>query len=157
MKQIVQNCLVALIATSTVSPVFAAERNSTNSTTENTTDPTVSSRLVYQAQLVDHQQQPITNARINVRDHQVSSRTDQQGNFSLNLPSGDYIIDIEAGSRGHFHQAISVTDSDQPVILHLDPNHQRKVVITANPLEHTKLDMAAPAIVLSGDELIMKR
>lgn len=153
MKHSVHHFLVALTLGATAPAVFAAE-NKTTTPTDNTA---TNINLTYQAELVDHQQRPISNARIKVRNSDATSRTDQQGHFSLSLPAGQYTIDIEAGSRGHFHQTISVTGNNQRVQLHLDANHQRKIVITANPLEHTKLDMAAPAIVLSGDELIMKR
>ncbi|PWK52979.1 TonB-dependent receptor domain-containing protein [Pleionea mediterranea] len=149
MKHTVQHLLVAIALGTSMPSVNAADSTSNNSNAE--------INLPYQAQLVDHQQRPIANARIKVRNNDATSRTDQQGNFSLNLPAGRYTIDIEAGSRDHFHQTISVTGDSQRVQLHLDANHQRKIVITANPLEHTKLDMATPAIVLSGDELIMKR
>lgn len=113
----------------------------------------------FSGKLVNHSQNPIINAQIVVRGTNVETRSDDNGNFTLDLAAGTYTLDIKAGNQGHFHQSIVVSDTAQqsPEIVHIDDNHDRKLVITANPLEHTRLDMAAPAIVLSGDELTLKR
>lgn len=112
----------------------------------------------YSGKLVNHEGNPLSNALVKVRGMDLSQTTNDQGVFNLELAPGQYTLDIEAGNSGHFHQQITVGDSAQSMaLIHVDNQHERKVVITANPLEHTKLDMASPAIVLSGDELIMKR
>jgi iron complex outermembrane receptor protein len=111
----------------------------------------------FNGQLVDHSNQPVANAKIKVRALSLTTEADEEGHFTLDLPLGRYVLDIEAGSQGHFHQTIDVTGTTERHHLHIDLNHANKVVITANPLEHTKLDMAAPAVVLSGEELTLKR
>lgn len=111
----------------------------------------------FNGKLVDHSGKPLANASVEVRGQAIKARSNSDGAFTLELPQGDYTLDIEAGAKGHFHQSISVTESEDLQLVHIDVNHANKVVITANPLEHTKLDMAAPAIVLSGEELTLKR
>ncbi len=111
----------------------------------------------FNGKLVDHSGKPLANASVEVRGQSVKTRTNNDGAFTLELPLGDYTLDIEAGAKGHFHQSIAVSENNQLQLVHIDVNHANKVVITANPLEHTKLDMAAPAIVLSGEELTLKR
>ncbi|WP_144392389.1 TonB-dependent receptor domain-containing protein [Pleionea sediminis] len=111
----------------------------------------------FSGQLVNHQNQPLTDTLVKVRGSDLSQTTDANGKFIFDLPPGQYTLDIKAGQQGHFHQSISVDENSEVKVIHVDVQHERKVVITANPLEHTKLDMAAPAIVMSGDELIKKR
>ncbi|NVJ60773.1 MAG: TonB-dependent receptor [Gammaproteobacteria bacterium] len=111
----------------------------------------------FNGKIVNHTKQPIVNAIIEVEGSEVTAKTDADGQFSLDLPKGSYKLDIKGGKEGHFHQSIEITDSTELQVLHLDENHEAKLVILANPLEHTKLDMAAPAIVLSGDELVLRR
>ncbi len=100
--------------------------------------------------------QPVSDAKVIVRSTSQSAITDNNGEFILELDQGTYAIDIEAGTDGHFHEEIQVKGND-PIIIAIERHQERKVVITANPLEHTKLDMAAPAILLTGEELAMKR
>lgn len=100
----------------------------------------------------------LTNAVVKVRGSQTETRTDSEGNFVLDLPVGEHIIDVEGGSQAHFHQVIQVTDSQQaPFILSLADKSEHKIVIRSNPLDRTSLDMASPTVVIAGDELILKR
>ena len=107
--------------------------------------------------LKDKQNNVINNALIKVRDRNVETRTDASGNFTLDLPAGSYTLDVEAGKKGHFHQTIEVDDAGATLEINMPLHMDEVLVIAANPLEHTRLDMATPTIVLSGDELAMKR
>lgn len=95
---------------------------------------------------------------LKVRDTKLSTRTDEVGNFSLEIAAGKYTLDIKGGGFDHFHQEIEVTGSQSSeLLITLEEEAGHKLVIRANPLEHTILDMATPAILLGGDELVMKR
>ena len=107
--------------------------------------------------LKDQRNQTIPNAIIHVRDQNIETRTNNEGEFKLDLPAGKYTLDVKGGSEVHFHQAIIVTADTTTIDLQLPYHMDEIVVVMANPLEHTKLDMATPSIVLSADTLAMKR
>ncbi len=95
---------------------------------------------------------------LKVRDTDLSTRTDKLGNFSLDIAPGKYTLDIKGGGFDHFHQEIEVIESQSSdLLITLEEEAGHKLVIRANPLEHTILDMATPAILLGGEELVMKR
>ena len=113
---------------------------------------------VVQGKVENRQGQAVSNVLVEVRETTISTTTDQNGYFELNLEPGEYVLDIKGGSAAHFHQSIQVTDAAQGVLLLSladEPDH--KLVVRANPLEHTKLDMATPTVILAGDELTLKR
>ncbi|MEE4245315.1 MAG: TonB-dependent receptor [Kangiellaceae bacterium] len=111
----------------------------------------------FNGKLVDHNNKPLSNVSIVVRDQGVTVKTNDAGEFKLDLPKGQYTLDIEHRSAVHFHQKITVGDSAATQTVHVDAEHSNTLIITANPLDHTKLDMATPAIVLSGNDLLLRR
>ena len=108
-------------------------------------------------QLLDAQQKPISNARIRVPALNQTVQTDGNGRFELqNVDAGSLLLDIEAGRHGHLNREISVTDTDLELTVQLD-NDVEHVVINASALEHRTLEMATPAQVLTGDDLLKAR
>ena len=100
----------------------------------------------------------VANAEVKVRGSDITTKTDEQGRFEIDLPVGTYTLDVKGGTRAHFHQIIDVTESAQDsVILTMKEETEHRLVVRANPLEHTTLNMATPAIIISGEELILKR
>ena len=101
---------------------------------------------------------PLVKVDIKVTGSDVKTQTDEDGRFKLDLPIGEHTLDIEGGSQAHFHQIIQVSEeTDKPFLITLETEAEHKVVVRANPLEHTSLDMATPTIMLAGDELTLKR
>lgn len=108
-------------------------------------------------QLLDANQKPVANARIRVPALNQTVQTDEDGRFALqNVASGPLLLDIEAGRHGHVNREITVNESDLDVTLQLD-NDVEHVVINASALEHRTLEMATPAQVLAGDDLLKAR
>ncbi|WP_196137836.1 TonB-dependent receptor [Aliikangiella sp. G2MR2-5] len=102
--------------------------------------------------------EPMKRVEVKVRGELVSAVTNENGEFSLDLPLGIHILDVEGGSKAHFHQQVEVNEGNNELVeLTLEDEPTHKIVVTANPLEHTSLDMATPTIVMSGEELVMKR
>lgn len=100
----------------------------------------------------------ISNVELGVRGSDITTTTDNQGRFELDLEPGVYTIDVKGGTKAHFHQTITVTDGDQgPFTLSLEEHAEHRLVVNAIPLDHTKLDMATPAIIVAGEELVLKR
>ena len=116
------------------------------------------SAKVVEGKVENYEGEPLTYVVVKVRGTDVETRTDEHGKFSVDLPIGVHTVDIEGGSQAHFHQNISVTESAQePFLITLETEAEHKMVVRANPLEHTSLDMATPTIILAGDELTLKR
>ncbi len=101
---------------------------------------------------------PLSEVVVKVRGTDIQVITDSSGRFRLDISPGDYTVDVEGGRDAHFHQDITVTDeSDVPLLITMEDEPAHKIVVRANPLEHTALDMATPVIVLAGEELTLKR
>ena len=112
--------------------------------------------------LEDAKGNPIANTLVKLRGTDVEATSNHQGILEFDTPEGTYILDVKSDFQSHFHQSITVDDSldtslDNPYVVSLTSDSEHKLVITANPLEHTVLDMATPATLLAGDELVRKR
>jgi iron complex outermembrane receptor protein len=107
--------------------------------------------------LKDQRNKAVPNTVILVRDQEVQTTTDSEGCFSLDLPAGDYTLDVKGGSRNHFHQDITVSEDGETITIKMPYHMDDVLVVKANPLEHTKLDMATPAIVIAGESLLLNR
>ena len=117
---------------------------------------------VVHIKLEDKDGRAIPNALIVVKNSSISTYSDSQGHAILDAPAGVHTLDVKAGNQAHFHHQIEIkedttSDSESPLIISLETEAGHKIVINANPLEHTALDMATPIILLSGEELITKR
>ncbi|MBV1908193.1 MAG: TonB-dependent receptor [Kangiellaceae bacterium] len=105
---------------------------------------------------------PLSNVTIKVRGTTIESVTDANGRVILDLGIGQHTIDVEANEQTHFHHQIDITEqgdysATSPILISLISEPEHKLVINANPLEHTALDMATPIILIAGDELISKK
>jgi len=104
----------------------------------------------------------LKNTLIKVRNSDIRATTNHLGLVQLDLPAGRHTIDVEASSQLHFHYQIEIAtdieyDSNNPIEISITSEPEHKLVINANPLEHTALDMATPIILLAGDELTTKK
>lgn len=105
---------------------------------------------------------PLGNVTIKVKGTKIESVTDSNGRVVLDLAVGQHTIDVEASEQIHFHHQIEITEQGEysattPILISLISEPEHKLVINANPLEHTALDMATPIILLAGDELTSKK
>ena len=123
--------------------------------------PSLLAKDVY-LQISDENERPLKNALVKIMRTDIKGKTDNQGKITLDLDSGEYVIDVEASLTQHFHRTITVIanehyDSTNPISISLRNELEHRIVIHANPMEHTSLDMATPVSILSGEELIQKR
>lgn len=108
-------------------------------------------------QLLDANQKPVANARIRVPALKQIVQTDADGRFALeNVSTSTLLLDIEAGRHGHLNREIAVAETDLELTLQLD-NDVEHMVVNASALEHRTLEMATPAQVLAGDDLLKAR
>ena len=59
----------------------------------------------------EHRGLPVSNATISIDQAEISTETDQDGNFSLRLPSGTYTIIVEAAGYEVLGQSFTTDDS----------------------------------------------
>jgi len=106
--------------------------------------------------LLDNDGNPLANIEVFISSHNQSTTTDENGHFEFtDLETGRYVLDIKGGKQGHINKAVQHTGENLTVTV--DYSDTQTLVITGNPLEHTILEMAAPAVIISGDELTQKR
>lgn len=106
--------------------------------------------------LQDSEGKPLANVEIFISSSNQSVMTDDNGRFEFtNLETGRYVLDIKGGKQGHINKPVQHTGESLTVTV--DYEDTQTLVITGNPLEHTVLEMAAPAVIVSGDELTQKR
>lgn len=106
--------------------------------------------------LQDSEGKPLANVEIFISSENQSVTTDENGRFEFTgLETGRYVLDIKGGKQGHVNKAVQHTGESLTVTV--DFSDTQTLVITGNPLEHTILEMAAPAVIVSGDELTQKR
>ncbi len=118
--------------------------------------PTGADAATLRGRLVDDQQKPIAQARVRVPALDRALITDADGRFVLaDAPAGELRLDIETGGYGRVTRTVTVGESE--LVLVIDNTDAEHLVITANPLAHRALDMAAPAQVLAGDRLLAAR
>ncbi|PHS19905.1 MAG: hypothetical protein COA86_03920 [Kangiella sp.] len=112
--------------------------------------------------IVDSYSKPLIKALIKIDQLKLSKTSDQFGIVKFDLDSGQYLLDIEAGKNEHFHHYIDIDDQsnyppNSPLVISKIEEPEHKIIIHANPLEHTSLDMATPVAIISGEELVSKR
>ena len=78
--------------------------------------------------LKDQRNKAVPNTIIKVRDNDIQTRTDSDGRFTLNLPSGTYTLDVEGGVRKHFHQEINVSGDQQALTINM-PVHASSTIV----------------------------
>lgn len=106
--------------------------------------------------LQDSEGKPLANVEVFISSHNQSATTDENGRFEFtDLETGRYVLDIKGGKQGHINKAVQHTGESLTVTV--DYSDTQTLVVTSNPLEHTILEMAAPAVIVSGDELTQKR
>jgi iron complex outermembrane receptor protein len=101
----------------------------------------------------------LSNVVLKVKGFDIETKTNANGQFTLDLQPGQYTLDVKGGSKAHFLQEINIskTNINQQVLITLQDEPVHKLVIRAHPLEHTSLDMATPTILMGGEELMLKR
>ncbi len=106
--------------------------------------------------VLDDKGAPIANAEVHLRALNKKVVTDDNGKFTFEaLDEGRYVLDIEAAKIGHINQ--SVRHDGSPLSLTVTHDNAKTIVVTGNPLEHSSLEMASPAVVIAGDQLVKNR
>lgn len=100
--------------------------------------------------------QPLEGVEVHLRAQNLSTTTDASGKFTFeDLEEGRYVLDIKGGSEGHINRSVRHDGTDKSISL--TPENAEVLVITGNPLEHSSLEMASPAVIISGEELVKNR
>jgi iron complex outermembrane receptor protein len=106
--------------------------------------------------VTDNNDQPLAGVEVHLRALNLSTKTNEQGQFEFNdLEEGRYVLDIKGGSLGHINRSVRHDGTIQQISL--TPDNAEVLVITGNPLEHSSLEMASPAVIISGEQLVKNR
>lgn len=106
--------------------------------------------------ITDDNGQPLEGVEVHLRTQNLSTTTDASGKFTFeDLEEGRYVLDIKGGSEGHINRSVRHDGTDKSISL--TPENAEVLVITGNPLEHSSLEMASPAVIISGEELVRNR
>ncbi|GAA4360998.1 TonB-dependent receptor [Kangiella marina] len=106
--------------------------------------------------ITDDNNQPLEGVEVHLRAQNLSTTTDANGTFVFEgLEEGRYVLDIKGGNEGHINRSVNHDGNDKSISL--TPDNAEVLVITGNPLEHSSLEMASPAVIISGDDLVKNR
>jgi iron complex outermembrane receptor protein len=106
--------------------------------------------------IIDAQQQSISNATVRIHGSNLSTTSDQQGEFSIeDIKYGRYNIDVEISNSKHYNT--SIEHNGELIIINIDNLKLDDLVVSANPLEHNQLKMTTPVAILSEEDLVMDR
>ncbi len=105
---------------------------------------------VITGQVLDKNQQPISNAEIHVHGKSQSVVTDKQGQFKIDV---DNKGQLHISKNNFIDKRIAINGEDQNVVVTLTPTSVETVVVYASALHKNSLEMISPVNVLAGDEL----
>ena len=104
----------------------------------------------YSGVITDLQGQPLKNARIHVHGRQQYVYADELGRFSIQAPLN---AELHIIAKGYTDSFVTVSSAQQPLSIQLSPGAVERVTVTASGIHQSNLEMAAPASVLSAEEL----
>ncbi|MDI4667979.1 TonB-dependent receptor [Pseudoalteromonas shioyasakiensis] len=105
---------------------------------------------VITGQVLDKNQQPISNAEIHVHGKSQSVVTDKQGQFKIDV---DNKGQLHISKNNFIDKRVAINGEDQNVVVTLTPTSVETVVVYASALHKNSLEMISPVNVLAGDEL----
>lgn len=100
--------------------------------------------------VVDPNNQPIANADVHIHGKTQSIKTDENGQFSINIDANSQ---LHISKTNYIDARLNVNESNQAVNVTLTPTSVETVVVYASALHKNSLEMISPVSVLSGDEL----
>ncbi len=106
--------------------------------------------------ITDAQQQLVQNATIRIHGKNLSTHSNQHGEFSFAaMQYGHYKVDVEVSNSQHYNT--TVHHQGDVIVINIDNLQLDDLVVSANPLEHNQLKMTTPVAILSEEDLVMDR
>jgi len=103
-----------------------------------------------QGKVVDQHGKPIANAKVHVHGRQQYVFTNQQGQFSLDVPAD---AELHIAAKGHVDQFVPMHTLQQNTTVTLPRGEVEHLHVRAAGLHHYDLDMAQPVSVMSDEDL----
>ena len=100
--------------------------------------------------ITDDKNQPIENASVHVHGKDQDVKTNEQGEFSIDVDSQSQ---LHVSKDNFIDSRIAVNENSNNVTVSLTPTSVETVVVYASALHKNSLEMISPVSVLSGDEL----
>jgi iron complex outermembrane recepter protein len=103
--------------------------------------------------ITDAQNQPLPGATVQVQNQKITTLTDADGKFSLNVPTGK--VTLEISYVGYKKQTLTVNPTENSVAIKLEPGEGQmgEVVITALGILRDKRSIGYSTSTVKGEEL----
>lgn len=105
---------------------------------------------VVTGQVLDDKNQPISQADVHVHGKAQSIKTDNNGQFSINIDANSQ---LHISKDNYVDARIAVNEASSALHVTLIPTSVETVVVYASALHKNSLEMISPVSVLGGDEL----
>ncbi|MBD1583738.1 TonB-dependent receptor [Pseudoalteromonas sp. S16_S37] len=100
--------------------------------------------------VVDHNNQPVSGAKLHLHGKSQSISTDKNGLFSISV---DTDSQLHISKNNYLDERIQISEDSGFVSVTLKPSAVESIVVFASALHKNNVEMAAPVSVLGGDEL----
>ncbi|NMM42211.1 TonB-dependent receptor [Pseudoalteromonas arctica] len=105
---------------------------------------------VVTGQVLDDKNQPISQADVHVHGKAQSIKTDNNGQFHINIDANSQ---LHISKNNYVDARVQVTEASSELNITLVPTSVESVVVYASALHKNSLEMISPVSVLTGDEL----
>ncbi len=100
--------------------------------------------------VVDHNNQPVSGAKIHLHGKTQSVTSDKNGQFTIAVDSDSQ---LHVTKNNYIDERINIVSDNRFVTVQLKPSSVESIVVFASALHKNNVEMASPVSVLGGDEL----
>ncbi|OHU88044.1 MULTISPECIES: TonB-dependent receptor [Pseudoalteromonas] len=100
--------------------------------------------------VVDHNNQPVSGAKVHLHGKTQSVTSDKNGQFTIAV---DADSQLHVTKNNYIDERINITEDNGFVTVQLKPSAVESIVVFASALHKNNVEMASPVSVLGGDEL----
>lgn len=105
---------------------------------------------IIKGQVLDTNNQPISQADVHIHGKTQSIKTDDNGQFSINVDANSQ---LHISKSNYIDARIAVNEASSALNITLTPTSVETMVVYASALHKNSLEMISPVSVLAGDEL----
>lgn len=103
--------------------------------------------------VTDAEKNPIPAATVKVKGKNIQTLSDNDGNFTLGVPSGAIVLEISSVGFATREFSVSATDNNVSVQMSISSTDMSEVVVTALGIKREKKALTYAAQTVGGDEI----